>query len=859
VIAPKPERGLTGTDRKLIDRIFRHALSLPAPDRATYVASQCRGNSALTCHIRALLDLSAAPDGDPEQTFSKAREEFWQSALATDKNVGEDLSGQQIGAWRIERRLARGGLATVYLARRDDGAFNQRVAFKVLRRGLDTDDLIARFRVERQILSLLDHPGIAGILDGGALDDGRPYLVMEYVDGLPITAWCEKHTTGTKNRIRLLIEVLLALQHAHQRLVLHRDIKPSNILVSADGRAVLLDFGIAKLLDPDAMPGVSTLTRTGISLLTPGYGSPEQRNGATITTASDIYQAGLVLFELLAGRVPPIRDHASPEASPPCPSGSLRDPSLKAAVRGDLDAIVCKAMHPDPSRRYASANEMVADLERYLDGRPVIARPDTLRYRIAKYNKRKPWILPSIAAATLAVAGYIVTLTLYSTELRTEQRRAEAAEEFMVNLLQSADPFAPADPGRGSRITVLEAVDIGVERLQSGRYDDPRLRASLLASIASVYGNLDQHQKAIDLREEALVLERELHDPPSRQVLASVSMLASQYGALGDYRRARQYADEGVGIATRLYQSGHAAIGAAEAAVADIHNATGDRSLAKPLYGAAIRKLRSNPESYSRPLIGALTTLARYASDEGLHANALQMLDEARRLATRVHGPDSLSAAEVHTQAATSFSIAGDYAPAEAEFGAAISIYESRLGRNHSVTMRALNNLGILYNSMRDFSRAEDTHREILEYALHTYGNEHRQAGNAYQNLATAIARQGRYEDAIPLHHRALEAYHAYSDHNIPELAYPLISLALAELQTGDAAKAGQHAGKALEHLLAAGAGKYAVGVATCLLGLSLKAQGQTVEGAALTDDSDRLLASIAIPEPYRTLCAPAP
>lgn len=820
--------------------------------------SQCRGDSALTSRIRALLDLSAVPDGDCEQTFGRARDEFWKSVLATEEHAGEDLSGQQIGAWRIERRLARGGLATVYLARRDDGAFNQRVAFKVLRRGLDTDDLVARFRVERQILSSLDHPGIAGILDGGALHDGRPYLVMEYVDGLPITAWCEQNNTGTKDQIRLLIEVLLALQHAHRHLVVHRDIKPSNILVSAEGRAVLLDFGIAKLLDPDSMPGASTLTRTGISLLTPGYGSPEQRAGTAVTTASDIYQAGLVLFELLAGHVPANRDAASLDASPPCPSGYLRDPSQRAMVRGDLDAIVCKAMHPDPTRRYASANEMVADLERYLDGRPVIARPDTLPYRIAKYNKRKPWILPSIAVATLAVAGYIVTLTLHSTQLRTEQRRAEAAEEFMVNLLQSADPFAPADPERGSRITVLEAVDIGVERLQSGRYDDPRLRASLLTSIASVYGNLDQHQKAIDLREEALLLERQLYDPPSRQVLASVTMLASQYSALGDYERAKQYADEHIGLAARLYPSGHAAIGAAEAAVADIYNATGEHSVAKTLNEAAIRKLRSDPESYSGPLIGALMILASYASNDGAHEDAREMLSEARQLAIRVHGPNSLSAARVHAQSATSYSIAGDFARSEAEFDAAIAIYEPRLGRSHSATIGVLNNLGILYHNMRDFARAEDTHRELLQYVLHTYGSEHRLVGNAYQNLATTISRQGRYEDAIPLHHRALKAYGTYTDHNIPELAYPLISLALAELQTGDATKAGQHAREALEHLVATGAGNYPVGVATCLLGRSLQAQGQAAEGSALANDSDRLLSAIALQEPYRSMCAPA-
>lgn len=840
--------------KRSIDEIFSEALELADEERAQFVRQRCAGDTELERKIVSLLRAAQTPDDDLAQRFDTARERLWRSVLGEKEEAGEDLSGQRINAWRLVKRLARGGLATVYLAHREDGAFEQTAAFKVLRRGLDTDDLVARFRAERQMLSSLDHPSIAGILDGGALEDGRPYLVLEYIDGRPITEYCKSRNVDTRECAGLLIQVLRALHHAHKHLIVHRDIKPTNILVSPEGHVSLLDFGIAKLLDPAAMPGASTLTRTGVSLLTPGYGSPEQHTGQPVTTASDIHQVGQVLYELLTGERPFDGPSKPTDAGQVLPSQALRGKPRYNKVRGDLDAIVGKAMHPDPARRYASADEMVADLERYLDGRPVLARPDTLRYRLGKLGKRRPWLFPALAIAMIVVVVYIATLTQYTQQLQIEQRRAEAAQSFMVDLLRSADPFAPADPDRGRHITVVEALDIGVQRLDTDLHDDPELRATLLVSIASVYASLDQHEKSIELREEALSLERGLSEEPSSEILGSLQALAELYRVINDYERAIEYNDEQLAFARRLYPEEHPAVGVAQASAAEMEVALGDEAAGKKLYEDGIEKMRAAPAEYARPLINALVELARMQTGDS-HTDAMESLAEARRMATELHGADSLSMALVHAQTATAFSVFGDYEAAVKEFRASIDIYESKVGRDHSATLSALNNLGYLYMQAGQLDRAELLFGDLVERSERKFGSENREAANAYQNLAGTFGRQGRFAEAIPLHRKAFEIYKSVllGDHYMQ--AYPLISIAYGELQLGDHAAAESTARQAHALLEATVPGTYPAGVAQCLVGLALESQGRAEEGAAMIRQSHSILVVSAVYEPYGSAC----
>ncbi len=802
--------------------------------------------------VRALLAASDTPDKALSEPLERARETLWRDVLLTEEAAGEDLSGQHIDGWRLVRRLARGGLATVYLARREDGNFEQKAAFKVLRRGLDTDDVVARFRAERQILSALEHPSIARILDGGALEDGRPYLVLEFIDGVPITRYCELGSPDIRARIALVIKVLEALHHAHKHLIVHRDIKPSNILVTAEGQVSLLDFGISKLLDPSTMPEAETWTRTGLALLTPGYGSPEQHAGQPITTASDIYQVGLIAYQLVTGKRP---FNAPPpgETVVVPPSRMIDDSSERRKVAGDLDAIICKAMHDEPGRRYGSALDMRDDLQRYLDHRPVLARSDSLAYRFVKLARRRPWLVPIVLVGFLAIAAYLTTVTLYSRQLAFEKQRALAAETFMVNLLESPDPFAPADPERGSSITVVEALDLGVERLRAEEVDDVSLRATLMDSIAGVYASLDQHDKAIELGEEALALQRGVFGDESAEVLDSHSRLAGQYQAKGDYLRALRYRNEEMLLAQRLYSEQDPRAGAAEANSADLQVALGDIDEAKQLYGTAIEKLRRTPEESARPLINALVGLSGLIDTES-PKDAATLLNEAEALAFELFGRQSLSMALIHAQAGTTASNQNRFDESEAAFRAALEIYESRLGPAHGATISALNNLAVLLMRRGDMAGAETAFRELLALSEHKYGPEHRLVAGHSQNLGTVIGRQGRFVEALPLHRRAYEIF----SETLPEhymTAYPLISIAFAELQVPNPAAAERAAREALKLLGTSATNIYAIGISKCLAGLALELQGFAEEGATLLGESSVALAELHVDPVYRTAC----
>jgi serine/threonine-protein kinase len=841
---------LNGDRRKLVDVIFTRSLELSGAALEEYLAQHC-DDDGVRRDVRWLLEASKVPADRFETPYSGARDRLLADVVAADVAPEEDLTGQRAGNWRIDRRIARGGLATVYLARRDDGEFDQTVALKVLRRGLDTDDVVARFRAERQILSALDHPAIAKILDGGALPDGRPYLVLEYVDGIPITEHCVRARTSIDGRVRLVMRVLQALHHAHKHLVVHRDIKPSNVLVSSEGNVALLDFGIAKLLDPEAVPGASTFTRTGVSLLTPGYGSPEQQACKAVTTASDIYQVGVVLYEMLTGEQPAFARDGD-DAGPP--SRRLQGTNAHAKVHGDLDAIVQKAMQADPARRYGSASEMLADLERYLDGRPVFAQPDSLGYRLRKLLKRRPWVLPMSALLVLGVIGYVVTLTFHSKQIRREQQRAEAAQEFMVDLFRSPDPYAPADAERGRSITVVEALAIGEKRLADELANQPELRATLLGSLAGVYQSLDQNDKVIDLAGKALALNLELYGEASDEVLDSLRLLGKGYEAVGDHERARHAYDRQLSIARNMYGDGEARLGIAQAASGRFELAQGNHDDGVALLTQGIANLRTEPERYADVMIAAIVA----ATDQqglGDHRRHLQMLEEALPLARSVFGPESLHTARVLRAIGANLLELGEYQGAKARYSAGLRIYDAKLGPDHAETAAFYNDYALLLSFLGELAAAEDIFRQVIESYTRLRGADHHLVANSYQNLATMITRQGRVDEALPLHWKAYEVYQASGwDHY--RIVYPLLSIAAIEIQRRNAAEAESAATEALQAFRAAVPGSYLEGVALCLVGLAREQQGKVAEGAAMVAASHELIGpDNLIGSRYRPLC----
>lgn len=839
---------------ELVDQFFTAALEQPDSERERWVRSRCGDDAELAEQVLDLVRRATMSAGEVEGRFGAVRDRLWRDVFDADPEFREDLSGGTVGVWRLEKRLASGGLATVYLASRNDGAFRQQAAFKVLRRGLDTEDLVRRFRAEREILSSLNHPGIARILDGGAMQDGRPFLVLEYVDGRPITEHCELNGLGLRERAALFLDVARAIGHAHRRLVVHRDIKPSNILVGSDGRVSVLDFGIAKLLDPQAWPTDSVVTRAGVSMFTPAYASPEQCSGGAVTTSSDVYQLGLVLYELLSGQRPEPKDPVTSEGVLPAPSRVALDPSLGRRLQGDLDAIVLKAAHADPERRYGGTGELVADLERYLDGRPVLARPDSWAYRLGKLNRRKPWLLPLLALLVVALVGYVATLSVYSARLAKEQRLSAATETFLLDLFKSSDPLAPSDEQRGREITVVEALDAGARRARTELAEQPELQATLLAAISDVYASLDQFSTAAALREEVLVTERAVHGERSIQVLTSLRKLGNWYGALGDRGRAGKLLRQQLALAGERPGSEADQLGLAQIALGMEMKQAGEFVEGQALLQAGIANLRPAGERHAREMIAALVAFTEQFGMESAD-DAFAVIAEAEQIARQAFGEDSLTAATVRARLAATLTQFGDYAGSERNFLAAVPVIESQLGPTHSITISTINNLGYLYNRSGQHAKAEALYRGLLERQLAGGGGKDRAVGDTYQNLASAVTKQGRYDESLPLHREAFEIFRAVLDDGHFVIAFPLLSMSYVELQRGHATEAEAHARDARARLQAALPGSFLEGVAMCLTGLALERQGRSAEGEPLVLASHAMLAEGSVPAPYPELC----
>ncbi|GAB5520048.1 MAG: hypothetical protein RhofKO_22990 [Rhodothermales bacterium] len=468
-----------------------------------------------------------------------------------------------VGPYRLVEEIGRGGMGIVYLAERDDGLFEHRVAVKVLPLTHATGDARLRFDAERRILARLEHPNIARLLDGGVTDEGVPFLVMEYVDGLPFTTYCNTNRLTIDDRLRLFEEIAEAVAYAHSRLVIHRDLKPSNIMVGADGHVKLLDFGIAKLLAPDeadAMP----VTRTGVRALTPDYAAPEQITGDLISTATDVYALGVLLYEVLTDHRPFEHDTTSaaplsPITTPPIrPSKALteatttasdrtaisaarrsRPDTLRRRLAGDLDVICLKALRSEPERRYASADALLEDLRRHAADLPIRARPDTLSYRVGKYVQRHR---SGVVATSVLLIASVVFGVMYTTSIQHERDRAQAeaakAEQAIDYL---TDLFLLADPGQalGETLTVRTLLDKGREHIDA-LSDTPVLQDEMRRVLGVIYLRLNQFDQAQPLLEAAVASQAARLPNDSPDLITTRLDLANLYVIMGEARRAHE-------------------------------------------------------------------------------------------------------------------------------------------------------------------------------------------------------------------------------------------------------------------------------------------------------------------------------
>jgi serine/threonine-protein kinase len=568
-----------------IQELFWEALELEGEERARFLSQLRAENPDLTQEVETLL-LADGAAGDfleiPPADLSSILE-------GRTKKLGP---GDRIGPYALVKLLGRGGMGSVYLAERADAEYSKQVAIKVVRAGMDSEEILARFWQERQILASLEHPNIARLLDGGTTPDGRPYLVMEYVDEESIDAYCERRKLSIDERLRLFQTVCAAVEHAHRNLVVHRDLKPRNILVTAAGEPKLLDFGIAKLLSPLDGPADAAATRTGLRPMSPEYASPEQVRGEPITTSTDVYALGLVLYQLLTGERPQQLDNLSLaeiervvcEQEPEKPSvatgrlqRSASSDRLRRKLAGDLDTIVMKALRKEPERRYQTVRDLSEDIRRYLSGLPVKARPDTLRYRTAKFVRRHS---VGVAAAALVAISLVAGMagTMWQTQqaarerdrARTEAETAAQIASFLTELFQASNP----EETLGDTIPVRQILERGYRRIQETLQDQPEVRATMLTVLGRVYADLGRYDDARALLEEALTLRRQVYGTPDPHVAETLETLATLVRDSRKFKDSEPLYREAIAMRRLLAASGE-------------HGTAGELLLADDLIGLA--------------------------------------------------------------------------------------------------------------------------------------------------------------------------------------------------------------------------------------------------------------------------------
>ena len=762
--------------RALIEDIFDEALDIPPERRAAWLESRCRGDASLRHEVELLL---AAHETDSPLDGPAA------AHLAT--LIPDPMRGRRIGPYRVLRELGRGGMGVVYLAERDDGQFRRRVAVKVLRASQDADELHQRFLAERQILASLNHPHIAQLLDGGVADGELPYLVIEYVDGLPITEYCDRHQLDIPARLRLFREVCAAVCHAHQNLILHRDLKPGNVLVTGDGHVKLLDFGIAKILNPSLSAVEQPVTRTAFRLMTPAYASPEQVRGDPLTTRSDVYALGLLLYELLAGRPAHRITTDSPrevyevvcERDPQRPSDSVTNGAhdaeapraselaaargttperLRRQLRGDLDAIVAMALRKEPGRRHATPELLAADVGRYLDGLPVLAHRGSRWYRLEKFVRRhRAAVAFAGGSAVLLIVAAGVALRLAAVATR-ERDRAAAALTQTTRALQESEAvtgllvglFEASDPAEGAQdsLTAADLLRRGVTRAE--RLDaEPAAQARMLDALGQVYASRGDLELGGSLLQRALVARRRagVDDPRAATTAAS---LADVLRRQGKYASADTLAREALRVRRAVFGAVHPDVAASLQQVSGIAVYLGDLVDAEAYQREALAGTRQSGGDSA--IVGALERLGSILWRRGDDAGAERALREALTVATQAFpGRHPLRSGVMFRLADLLDERPEGYAEAESLAQAALRDNRSEFGDSHPQTAAAMKQLGgILAEHGRTADGARML-RQALAIEQRVWGPSHAVAASTMTELAQALMRDGYSREAEQL------------------------------------------------------------------------------------------------------------
>ncbi len=757
-----------------LESLFAVAVELTSEARRAFLDAECGANSALRSEIESLL----AADERVGGLFEKPALEALGDAQPEVQGEWQLDPGpeQRIGSYRTIRRIGAGGMGAVYLAARSDDQFRQLVAVKVIRRGMDHEAIIRRFRHERQILAGLNHPNIARLLDGGATEDGLPWFALEYIEGRPLTEYCDRRQLPIRERLRLFLTVCAAVQHAHQNLVVHRDLKPGNILITPDGTPKLLDFGIAKVLHADSSEETLDLTLTGMKPMTPAYASPEQARGASITTASDVYSLGVILYELLTHRRPyhvssrmteneitriiceqePVKPSLivtkREEEDRPMPP-EIEPVKLARQLRGDLDNIVLKALGKEPSQRYSTVEQFAEDLHRHLAGQPVRARSATLAYRTAKFMRRNKALVTMSSLVVLSLLiGIIIAVwqaraaQQQATLVLREKEKAERIGAFLQTMLAYANPnWDSPGYGRGPDVKLVDAIKDAEKRIDTELKAQPEVRAELRHVIGKAWLFRGEYAAAEQNLRAALALRRQLYGEWHPQIARTLGFLANTAAELGKSEEAESLNRQTVTM---------------------------------------MRALEPENELLSWQILdlgGRL--LANGKREEGEQA-LLESLDLFRRR----FGDQHRGVALAYKRLADSYTGRGNLDQALAVYQQLIA--QSRLSGTHQDTADVWYNQGKIEYYKGDYQAAEQSFSESLKIFQQVQGNDSPLTVRVLYCLAKTHLRQQRYEPAIREAQRAVEIGQLKRPAGHPQLITALVVLSHVLVSAGQTQRA---------------------------------------------------------------------
>lgn len=709
-----------------IDALFEATLEKPANERREFLRSSCGEDLHLYDTVFRLLEA----DSEAESSIGESAADFASTLLEETAREDDLAPGTTVGPYLVENEIGRGGMGVVYRARRDDGAYEKNVALKVVKRGMDTDEVLRHFRFERKVLAALDHPGIARLLDAGATADGRPYLVMELAHGEPITDFVTRHNLSTADRLALFQKVCIAVRYAHQNLVVHRDLKPSNVLAhrsdSGEFGIKLLDFGIAKLLGGWLAPE-TPVTKVGVRVLTPEYAAPEQKRGERVTTATDVYSLGVILYEMLTGK--------RPNAKLIPPSEAVTDPHIRRQYRGEIDAIVLTALHEDSDRRYASAEALLDDLQRRSTGMPLHAAPDSATYRAKKFVLRNRLLVTAAAVALMTLASF--TAVLFSQQSQTRQARDEAlaTSDFLGSLL--------ANPSTGERqdtLRVRSLLSLGAKRVRTEFEGQPRLQGQLLHEIGDAYLRLGLYPQADSVLTEAIILRRQSGSPV--ELATSLVRQSNALREVGRTNLAEAAGREAMSIASE--SKNDILLSDAEKQIAYALTDLGQSKEAEEILTQSIARLVAQRSTDNRARIAEAEQVMGRTLLNGMHFDAaLAAYRRSLDLYTEIGGPNG--AQRIGPLREISFTLLAMGEIEDAVLVGEEAVELTRLARPHSGSLANMLTVhGMTLNRSGQLKEAEQLFREAITLP------PRRPADRAIplSSLASVLAKQGVLAEA---------------------------------------------------------------------------------------------------------------